>query len=139
MIKFNHDWRHDLKVGQQGENFVSKLLRNGNDAYTVEVKFDTRAHETKNFFIEYESRGKKSGVLKSQADYYCIMTANERFCIMVKTCHLRKAMKAWKNKCVAKGLDASNTWQKRGGDNLTSVGMLIPVRELVHEILRVRQ
>jgi len=138
MIKFNHDWRYDLEVGQEGENFVSKILRNGNESYTVEVKFDTRAHETKNFYIEYASRGKKSGVLKSQADYYCMMTVNESFCLMVKTDHLRKAMKAWKNKCIAQDLEPSNTWQKRGGDNLTSVGMLIPARELIDEILRVR-
>jgi hypothetical protein len=136
MIEQNHDWRYDLKVGQEGENVLSKMLRGSNDDYTVEVKLDSIAHKTGNFYIEYQSRGKDSGLKTTRADYYALMTMDKSFVMMVRTEHLKQALKSWQRKCVARKLDPDRTWRKRGGDNKTSVGMLVPVRELVDEILR---
>lgn len=137
MIEYNDDWRYDLKVGQEGESFISKLLSKGEGCYTVEVKLDKRAHSTGNFFIEYESRGKPSGLKTSIADYYALMTVDQNLVMIVRTDHLKKALKSWQQRCVEADKPPDKTWQKRGGDGLTSVGMLIPVAELADEILRV--
>ena len=136
MIEYNDDWRYDLKVGQDGESFIAKLLRKGNDNFTVEVKLDKAAHRTGNFFIEYESRGKDSGLKTTIADYYALMTADQNFVLLVSTEHLKNALRAWRQKCVDQQKPPERTWQKRGGDGKTSVGMLIPVGQLVQEILR---
>ena len=136
MIEQNYDWRYDLKVGQEGENVLSKLLRSDSDDYTVEVKLDSIAHRTGNFYFEYESRGKPSGLKTTKADYYALMTIDKKFVMMVKTDHLKQALKSWQRKCVNQNLNADKTWKKKGGDDKTSVGMLVPIKELVYEILR---
>lgn len=135
MIEQNHNFEYDLKVGQEGENILSKLLRDGNDEYTVEVKLDSIAHRTGNFYIEYQSRGKDSGLKTTRADYYALMTIDKSFVMMVKTDHLKKALKSWQRKCVNQKLNPDKTWRKKGGDDKTSVGMLIPVKQLAQEIL----
>lgn len=136
MIEQNHDWRYDLKVGQEGENDYSKLLREGKPFYTVECKSDRIAHRTGNFYIEYKSRGRDSGLSKTRADYYALMTVDTNFHMVVKTEHLKKALRSWQMKCIKKKLPPENTWRKKGGDDNTSIGMLVPIKELVAEILQ---
>ena len=131
MIKQNNDFRYDLKVGQEGETFLSQLLRDGKDHYTVEVKLDTQAHRTGNLYFEYESRGKNSGLQTTESDFYAIMTSNKSFCLIVKTALLKDALRNWHNRCVRENRNADMTWRKKGGDNGTSTGMLIPITELI--------
>lgn len=135
-IRQNHDWRYDLKIGQEGENFLSKLLRKGQDSYTVEVKLDTQAHRTGNLFFEYRSRDKPSGLVTTQSDYYAVMTAGEDFVIIVRTELLKMALRQWRLDCIQQGKDPAQTWEKRGGDDLTSVGMLVPITQLIYQIRR---
>ena len=79
-----------------------------------------KAKETGRVYVEYESRGKPSGVSKSQADYYCFIVAEKSF-IIIETSEL-------KNKC-RKYL---NTYlDKKGGDNDTSKGILLPITDLI--------
>jgi hypothetical protein len=135
MIEQNHDWRYDLKVGQEGENLISKLLRRNQDNFTVECKLDTMAHRTGNFYFEYNSRGRKSGLNTTQADFYALMTADQNFVMIVRTEKLKAALHAWKQKCIDQNLPPEQTWKKRGGDNKTSIGLLIPINELIQQIL----
>lgn len=135
MIEQNNNWQYDLKVGKKGESFISKLLRKEKDFYFVEVKSDRVAHRTGNFFIEYQSRGKDSGLKTTIADYYALTTVDQKLVVFVQTEHLKKALAAWRQKCIEAKKPPEKTWKKRGGDNQTSVGMLVPVGELMHEIL----
>ena len=54
-MKYNNDFKHDLEVGQTFENQLGELLNK-----KIEVKRDFRCLETKNVFVEYESRNKPS-------------------------------------------------------------------------------
>ncbi len=87
----HYDFNKDLKDGQDAENEVKELLKNhfkvGDDDIesssskgfdikiisqnlTFEVKNDLMAEKTGNIAIEYECRGKPSGLAVTTADYW---------------------------------------------------------------------
>lgn len=47
----------------------------------IECKYDKKAKETNNTFIELKSNDNQSGILKSKADYYYIDTGLKLYCI----------------------------------------------------------
>lgn len=113
-MKYNNDFKYDLKVGQAKEMEVGLIF---NDK-TIEVKNDLRALVTGNVYVEYMSRGKLSGISTSQADYYC-------FCFGVSYHFIET--KELKIRC-RKYL--GTTRDKIGGDSNTSKGILLPIKEL---------
>ena len=115
-MEYNSDFRYDLKVGQTGEELLGKIL---NDS-TIEVKKDLKAHVTGNIFIEYESRGKASGIAKSEAYFYAFIINNDRI-IMIDTCQLKKLCRPY----------YGTKRDKKGGDNNSSKGILLPVKDLI--------
>ena len=110
-MKYNNDFKHDLEVGQTFENQLGELLNK-----KIEVKRDFRCLETKNVFVEYESRNKPSGIATSEADYYCFWFSDVH-CVIIKTDKLKEHCRKWigTNKDVL------------GGDNNTSKGILLPI------------
>jgi hypothetical protein len=113
-MNYNNDFKYDLKVGQVKERELANIF----SSKTIEVKYDLRADETGNVFIEYESRGKASGISTSESDYYC-------FCIN-NTFHLMPS-ELLKQKC--RKYVGTNR-DKLGGDSNTSKGILLPINEL---------
>lgn len=135
-MDYNSDFRYDLKLGQVGENALGKMLSD----HTIEVKFDFGTHWSGNFYIEYESRGKPSGIITTEAKFWCliaatkqankqliaqghytsedvmysIIIATERLKIICETHHHRKDVK--------------------GGDNNTSLGYLVKATALLHPL-----
>ena len=63
-MKYNNDFKYDLKIGQVKEKQLAEIL---NDK-TIEVKYDLKALETGNIYVEYQSRGKPSGISTSEAN-----------------------------------------------------------------------
>jgi len=122
-IFYNNDWRHDLKVGAKGENHFSRLLRNGKEFYTVEVKTDQKIDSTGNIFIELESRNKPGGINRTEADYWFIQTKDYRFGFLIETELLRQLLRAHESDL------------KLGGDDDTSVGYLISLPQFMRTIL----
>tara|TARA_R100001163_G_scaffold11614_4_gene10628 strand:- start:13731 stop:14075 length:345 start_codon:yes stop_codon:yes gene_type:complete len=114
-MKYNSDFKYDLLVGQVKEKELSDIFSNKK----IEVKYDLKATETGNVFVEYESRGQKSGISKSQADYYCFAFGS--------SLHLLPT-KVLKDKC--RKYIGSNR-DVKGGDNNTSSGILLPIKELL--------
>ena len=57
-MDYNSDFKYDLKVGQIKEKELGDIFNNSK----VEVKYDLQALGTGNVFVEYWSRGKKSGL-----------------------------------------------------------------------------
>jgi len=113
-MNYNNDFKYDLKVGQAKEKELGDIF----SSKTIEVKHDLKAIETGNVYIEYESRGKASGISTSEADYYC-------FCIGF-TFHIIESIKL-KDRCRKYiGTDRD----RLGGDNNTSKGILLPIKEL---------
>ena len=115
-VDFNSDFRHDLEVGQLSEKFLADLLENR----TIEVKRDFLASKTGNVFVEYESRGKPSGIATSTADYWAFVLDDERIIVIP-----RGLLKVMARESFEAGRLAT------GGDSNTSRGVLVKVRELV--------
>lgn len=113
-MNFNSDFKYDLEVGQIAERELADLL-----GKKIEVKNDQIAHKTGNVFIEYESRGKRSGIAISESDYYCIVI-KERYILIQKD-----ELKELCRKYLGTNRDV------KGGDNNTSKGILLPIVDLV--------
>jgi hypothetical protein len=115
-MEFNSDFKYDLKVGQVAEEQLAFIL-----GCKVEVKNDLKAHVTGNIFIEYQSRGKNSGIATSEAEYYCIVINSTRFIILPKD-ELKKLCR----KYIGTNRDVV------GGDSNTSKGILLPLKDLIN-------
>ncbi len=113
-MKYNNDFKYDLKVGQIKEEELGKILSDRR----IEVKYDLQALDTGNVYVEYESRGKRSGISTSEAEFYCFAFG--------ETFHLIET-KLLKSRC-RKYINTKR--DKRGGDSNTSKGILLPIKEL---------
>ena len=114
-MNYNSDFRFDLEVGQEAEQKLGLILN-----AKIEVKRDLLAHKTGNVYIEYESRGKPSGISTTEADYYCIVIKDKSY-ILISTKDLKELCRKYLN----------TDRDKRGGDNNTSKGILLPTKELI--------
>ena len=132
-MDYNSDFKYDLALGQIGEGWIGKILSDK----TIEVKFDFACYRTGNFYIEYESRGKKSGIATTQSDYWMLIASTESgerlkeniselqesdvlFSVIISTKRLKKVCK---EKHFRKGV--------KGGDDNTSLGVLIKSVDLL--------
>mgnify|MGYP003117204019 CR=1 FL=1 len=118
-MKHNNDFRYDLKIGNKGENLLAKIL-----SYTgkeIEIKTDLQASKTGNVFVEYESRGKDSGIITTEAIWYAFVVSNENI-IVISTTKLKKLCR----KYLGTNKDVT------GGDENTSKGILLPIYELIN-------
>ena len=115
-MQFNSDFRFDLLVGNEVEGQLGLIL-NGK---RIEVKSDKLAHKTGQFFVEYESRGKRSGIATTQADYYCFEVRGIFILVSVPT------LKIIARKYIGTDKDI------RGGDENTSKGILLPILDLLN-------
>ncbi len=130
-MKDYSDFRSDLEYGEEGENILNGVLRN----QKIEVKRDRIAHRTGNFYFEYQSRGKDSGFKTTTAGIWAIMTSDCSCTLLVETSRLVDALRKFKAECITTGQNADETYEKRGGDANTSVGVLIPADVLMNLIL----
>jgi len=132
-MEYNSDFRHDLRIGLMGELLLGKLLSNT----TVEVKLDFGTYHTGNFYIEYASRGKPSGISTTEADYWVLIAASEKGCrhkdnealmeeddiLYLITISTERLKMLCKTKHERKGVP--------GGDENTSLGILIKAVDLL--------
>lgn len=125
-MKYNSDFQYDWEFGKEGEDEIAKLL---ND-YKVEVKRDRLTKQTGNVYIEYQSRGKPSGIKTTKADKWAYILQDG--CILiVDTELLKKALRYLiKAKLCVKDMP--------GGDNNTSLGVLVSVERLMEGIRKVQ-
>jgi hypothetical protein len=113
-MQYNSDFKYDLSVGQIKEKELADILANSK----IEVKYDLKALDTGNVFVEYRSRGKSSGISNTQSDFYCFAFENTMHIIPTEIL---------KEKC-RKYLGTKR--DVVGGDNNTSKGILLPINEL---------
>jgi hypothetical protein len=84
----------------------------------VEVKSDAQYIKTGNFYVEYFCNGKPSGISTTKAEIYYIYLDK---LYILKTEDL-------KNKCRKY---INNDRDKKGGDNMASKGIILPLKELL--------
>jgi hypothetical protein len=117
----NNDKRFDLDLayGQVFENKVAEILQNSK----IEVKTEKdKWKSTGNIVIEHESRGRPSGIITTEADYWlhnCAIGDNIVFSLLLKVSTLRKY------------IATHNPRSVRGGDDMTSKLYLIKLTDLV--------
>lgn len=114
-MKYCSNFQHDLEVGQLAEKEIGELL----SEKKIEIKKDLLAKKTGNVFVEYMSRGKPSGISRSEADYYCFVVEN--LIIFIPTDDLKSLIAPFKG----------TKRDVRGGDNNTSRGILLPLTTLI--------
>ena len=115
-MEYNNDFKYDLLVGQHAENFLGQLLA----GKKIEVKLDKLAHRTGRVFVEFESRGKPSGLATTQADYWCYILEGIG-AVIVNTERMKKVARQALKKY----------GEKRGGDSNTSRGVLVEIGRLL--------
>jgi hypothetical protein len=120
-MKFNNDKRFDLDLayGQVFEKKVADIL--GNSKIEVKTEKD-KWKQTGNIVIEYESRGKPSGIITTEADYWihnCAVGDSIVFSLILPVNTLRKY------------IATHNPRSVRGGDDMTSKLYLIKLTDLV--------
>ena len=120
-MKFNNDKRFDidLSFGQCFEQKVADMLQNSK----IEVKTERdKWKDTGNIVIEFESRGRPSGIATTEADYGFHNLAMGEDIIMT----LVFPTKTLRN-YIAKNMPR----MVRGGDDMTSRLYLINLKDLV--------
>jgi|TARA_R110002012_G_scaffold143911_4_gene302120 hypothetical protein len=116
-MDYNSDFRYDLEVGQVSEKALAEIFENKK----VEVKRDLMARNTGNLFIEFESRGKPSGIATSESEYYAF-DIGELFIILSK-----------ENLMSIVSPLMGTAAEVKGGDNNTSLGVLLPINKLIYQ------
>jgi hypothetical protein len=114
-MDYKSDFEYDLAVGMLSEKALGEIL----DNKTIEVKSDIKARDTGNLFIEYESRGKPSGISRTKADFYCFDIG-----------HLFILIETQKLKDIIRPLLGTSS-EKLGGDENTSKGILLPLTKIL--------
>ena len=113
---YNNDFSHDLLVGQVAEQFLGDLLQNKK----VEVKHDKIAHKSGRVFVEFECRGKASGITTTQSDFWAFVLATGVVIIISKGRLMLLCNDQYENGNVI-----------RGGDRNASKGFLINLDDLL--------
>jgi len=121
-MKYSSSFTYDLSIGEIGEDWVNEIF---NGKQLIEVKTDRIAHKTGNIFIEYESRGKPSGLATTTANYWIYRLEEIDTGIIISVKNLKEICRIfYKNK----------QYLKTGGDSNTSKGFLIPIKEIIKTI-----
>ena len=119
LMEYKSDFTCDLIQGKVGEKLIGDIL----EGDKVEVKSEIdKWVKSGNHFCEYQSRGKDSGISTTESKYWAVnfyKKTNFCFAVFVETEKLREMIKNNKYRSVP------------GGDNNTSWGWLIPIKELV--------
>lgn len=117
-VDFNGDFQYDLKIGQEGEKHIALIFETPVDK--IEVKRDMKAIKTGNLYFEYESRGKKSGIATTTAEYLFIIVDGSAGGLFFEVKKLREVLRP-----------LIDTHTVLGGDNNTSKGILISISKLM--------
>lgn len=124
-MKHNSDFKFDLDIGVEAEGEFGAIINNKK----VEVKYDRKAHQTGNVYIEYMYKGSPSGISHTQSDVYCYKI-KDTF-ILMSTADIKEKMRKWKHVCQTNDWRPEDTWKVKGGDSNKSIGMLIPIVDFI--------
>ena len=122
-MNYNSDFKYDLEVGKVGEVMLSEILSDS----TIEVKRDFWVGRTGNLAIEFESRGKPSGIATTKASHWCFIFSkefNDELMIIIDTDRLKRISRIYYEKGSVKSM----------GDDNTSRAVLIPVKKMINFI-----
>ena len=122
--KPDYDFKLDLPKGEEAEQKIASLLHM-NDGGLVEVKRDFLVSNTGNVAIEYECRGKPSGIAKTKAKWWAIMMDGELYngeiIVLISVVRLKNIAREYLG-------TKQDVW---GGDDGKARMVLVPIERLV--------
>jgi len=132
-MDYTSDFDLDLAIGHLAEDELCGLIVDTKGRVTIEVKADVLAGRTGNVFIEYESRGKPSGLKATKAAWFALSfwdkeQAQSQFILLVSADRLRSLLR----RLVREG----RAVLKKGGDENSSSGVVVKLTTLVSNLLR---
>lgn len=116
-MKYSSSFTHDLVIGEKAETWAKELFYGD---LKVEVKVDSMAHRTGNIYIEVYSRGKPSGISTTDADIWIYKIEEVGVSIVIPIRNLKELVRE----------SFTHHGFKSGGDEDTSVGVLIPISKI---------
>ena len=119
-MEYNNDFSHDLLVGQIAEEYLGDLLENKK----IEVKHDKIAHRTNRVFVEFECRGKLSGISTTEADFWAFVLKTGVIVLIDKHRLMALCNAQWSNGKIV-----------NGGDMNAARGFLIDLDDLLRGIV----
>lgn len=119
--EINSTYEYDLMIGKASEIRVADVLQLTEEK--IENKYERRTCYTGNIFLEFESKGRPSGIATTKAKYYIFEFGEEWEGIML-------IFSVEKLKTMARKFYQRDGY-KTGGDNKSTKGVLIPVKELL--------
>ena len=126
------DFKTDLEFGEMAEQIFGENFANG----SFEFKRDRMMHRTGRVYIEYKSRGERSGIaLDEVKPVWMYLTDDLGFGLVMDAGRLREALKVFYQECKQGLHESPATYAKEGGDEDSSVGALIPVEDLARIML----
>jgi hypothetical protein len=114
-------WDIDLRDGKMAEGTIARLLGD----CRIEVKTDEICRRTGKLFVEFQCRGKKSGLGVTTAAYWAFQYDDCKWLIVQTETVRRLATRAYKERFIA-----------NGGDEGASKGVLIPIKWFVETELK---
>lgn len=131
-MKNSSDFKTDLEFGEFAEEIFGDYFRNG----SFEFKRDRQMHRTGRVFIEYQSRGQRSGIAMDEVrPTWFYLTDDLGFGFVMDAARLREALKVFRAECLQGLHEPPASFNKLGGDEDSSVGALIPVADLARIML----
>ncbi len=123
-LKSCFSFRKDLQVGAVGESYVNTIF--GENETSLEVKKDDWAVKSGKIAIEFESRGKPSGILVTKSDFWCHVIGHY-FVLVFPVDFLRKVY----DKFHQDAKYVKSLGDRDAGGNPLAKAILIPWRELL--------
>ena len=120
-MKHNNDFKYDLDFGIVSEKFYGKVMHD-----LIEGKTECKAErdqwaKTGNMFVEFESRGKPSGIATTHAEHWVVSFYKENKLCFTLTVPIEDMKKiARKGKLI------------EGGDKNSSKGMLVNIKDVIN-------
>jgi hypothetical protein len=124
-VKHKSDFSKDLITGHLGEQDYSKEVIDCMSG-DIEIKSEQDTwKETGNMFVEFQSRGRDSGIATTQADHWVVS-----FYLKNKLCFTLSIPTITMKKIARKYYDLGRI--ANGGDNDTSKGVLVPISSVLY-------
>ena len=117
-MKRSNSFYFDLDFGERAEDYLNEIFADGKK---IEVKYDRMAHRTGNIYVEVYSRGKKSGISTTLANYWIFVIDKKYYAIIINVKKLKE---------LCREVFQENGFTK-GGDDNTSEGLLIPIKLII--------
>jgi hypothetical protein len=112
------NFRKDIQRGNEQQTLVMDVF----EGDSFEIKSDFMAHRTGNIAIEFQCRGKDSGIRKTESKHWVYKITEPDIIIVFSTEKLRKFVED----------NMGNYKVIMGGDDKSSKMMLIPLKEILN-------